>query len=135
MSACHKDLEACSFQRTTACPMMDQNPSPPAITALTALILVFFITVPTILRLIQGLRSSLKKDGYENVHEFYEDEDGTATAETQKEYSAAIPKYLSLSSSILGLLASLTAAVITTVVPKTIIYLNHWFLFGSWVRE
>ena len=114
---------------------MDQNPSPPAIAGLTALIVLFFLTVPTFLKLFENVRSKLKPTDYEDVHKLYEDEDGAATEESQKEYSAALPKYLVLSSTIIGFLASTATAVITTVMPMTTMYLNNWLLFSSWVHQ
>ena len=114
---------------------MNQNPSPPAIAGLTALIVVFFLTVPTFLKLFENVKSKLKPKDYEDVHKLYEDEDGAATEESQKEYSAALPKYLILSSTIIGFLASTTTAVMTTVMPMNTMYLNNWLLFGSWVHE
>ena len=80
------------------------------------------------------MRSSSKAYDYDDVHKLYEDEDGTATEETQKEYSVALPTYLALSSAIIGFLASLTNALFTTVFPIVNLCTESWLIFGCWVQ-
>ena len=69
----------------------------------------------------------------EATSKLYEDEDGIATEDTQKEYSAALPKYTALSCSILGFLASIITAVSATVHPTLNLRLELWLSFGIWV--
>ena len=80
------------------------------------------------------MRLRSKGYGYDDVHKLYEDEDGTATEETQKEFSVALPTYLALSSAIIGFLASVTNAVFTTIDPTVSLYTESWLIFGCWVQ-
>ena len=114
---------------------MDQHPSPSTIASLIALVLTFSLTIPTLLRIFDRVRSRSKVYAYDNVHKLYEDEDGAATEETQKEFSVALPNYLALSSAIIGFLASVTNAVITTVFSMVGLCTESWFMFGCWVQK
>ncbi len=114
---------------------MDQNPSPSTIASLTALVLTFSLTIPTLLRIFDRVRSRSKVYTYDDVYKLYEDEDGAATEETQKEFSVALPTYLALSSAIIGFLASVTNAVITTILPILSLCTESWLMFGCWVQK
>lgn len=110
---------------------MEHSPSRSAVTALTALILVFFLTVPSVVKLFK----SYSKEKYTRINTLYEDEDGAVTEDAQKEYSATIPKYIAFSSSAIGFIASVVSAAFTTVHPTRNLYVENWLLFGSWVRS
>ena len=112
---------------------MDHYSSPSTVASLTALVLTFSLTTPTLLRVYDRLRSRSKVKGYDDVHRVYEDEDGAATVETQKEFSVALPIYLALSSALIGCLAAVTNAVITTVPPIRSLGVESWVILGSWV--
>lgn len=114
---------------------MDQYSTPSTVASLTALVLTFSFTTPTLLRIYDRLRSRSKVNGYDDVHKLYEDEDGAATEETQKEFSAALPTYLALSSALIGCLASIINAVITTVPPIAGLSVESWVISGCWVCE
>ena len=105
-----------------------------AVVGLTALILIFFTSLPTLIRLLHRETSNAKIDKSNETSKLYQDEDGIATEETQKGYSAALPKYIALSCSILGWSASIIVAVFTTVHPVSNIYVEHWLGFATWVR-
>lgn len=109
------------------------SPSPSAIADLVALILIFSTTVPTLLQFFSEARIKAKGNGYEDLHKLYEDRDGVATEESQNEYSATIPKYIALSSCILGFLVSIIIAVFTTIHPSKNFFVENWVIFGSWV--
>ncbi|KAL2038338.1 hypothetical protein N7G274_008987 [Stereocaulon virgatum] len=111
---------------------MGLNPSPPTIAGSITLIVVFILTIPTFLNVLGDVRSKFQAKEYDDGHRPYEDEDGAATEESQKEFSTAIPKYFTLASSIIGFLASATTAVITSVTSIKAIYLKDWLLSGSW---
>ena len=115
--------------------IMDQYSNPSTIANLTALVLIFSFTTPTLLRIFDRVRSRSKAKGYDDVHKLYEDEDGAATEETQKEFSVALPSYLALSSALIGCLASITNAVITTVPSIASLGVESWLILGSWVCE
>lgn len=109
---------------------MEGSPSPSAVTGLTALILVFFLTVPSVVKLCK----SYHRQKYSRINALYEDEDGIATEETQKEYSATAPKYLALLSTVIGFIASVISASFTTINRTRNLYVENWLLFGSWVQ-
>ena len=105
-----------------------------AIVALTALILVFFTSLPAFVRVLKrGTLKAMVEVPYE-TSKLYEDEDGIATEEAQKGYTAAVPKYIALSCSMLGLSASMGIAVHTTVHPMLHLCLENWLSVGTWVR-
>lgn len=114
---------------------MLQTISSPAVVGLTALIIVVATTIPTFIHIFHKIRSQQKENGFEELHKLYEDRDGIATEESQKEYSAAIPKYIGLSSSFLGFLASIAAAVIDSIRPAENLFIENWISLGSWVRH
>lgn len=74
-----------------------------------------------------------KGSGYDEVHALYEDEDGAATEESQKEYSVIVQRYLILTGAVIGLLLSIAASVLSTVHPGGMLFLENWLAFGSWV--
>ena len=115
--------------------MASFTPNPSTIASLTALILVFFLTVPTFWSLFNQARSKARGSDYEEIHKLYEDRDGVATEESQKRYSAAIPKYIAASSSLLGFIASIAIAAFTSVHSATHPCLENWLSFGTWVRD
>ena len=112
---------------------MDQHSSGPIIASLTALALTFVFTTPIFLKIFDRVRLRSKGCVHDDVDKLYEDEDGTATEETQKEFFVALPTYLALSSAIIGFLASITNAVFTTIDPTVNLYTESWLIFGCWV--
>ena len=110
-------------------------PNLSAIVSLAVLILSFLLTLPTFRTLFNKAISKSKTYEYEELHKLYEDRDGVATKESQKEYSVAIPKYVALSSSIIGFLASTAIAVFASVHFTEAPSIENWLWFGSWVRE
>lgn len=104
-----------------------------AVAASIALILVFLITVPTLLSFYNRINTKAKGNGFDEVHKLYEDRDGVATEESQKAYSAAIPKYIALSACVIGVLASFVMAVFTSTHGMGDFFLENWLIFGSWV--
>ena len=88
--------------------------------------LVGISSVPALLRLY-----GRRKGSNEEIQ--YVDEDGAATEESQKAFSAVIPRYLILASAVIGLLLSIAAAVLSTVRPSGIFFLESWLLVGGWV--
>ncbi len=113
---------------------MVSAPSPSAIAGLTAFLLVFCCTVPTFWSLFDRARSKPKSCEFEVEHKLYEDQDGVATEESQKGYSATIPKYIALSSSVTGFLASVAIAAFASVHGETE-HIGHWLVFATWVGD
>lgn len=96
--------------------------------------LVGISSVPAFLRLYT--RSFPRKGSdYDEIHKLYEDGDGTATEESEKTYSAVIPRYLILFSAVIGVLLSIAAAVLSAVHPGGPLSIENWLTFGSWVRH
>ena len=113
---------------------MEFSHSASSIAGLTALILIVLASIPTFVSFFQGAISKARVSAPGEASKLYEDEDGIATEETQKEYTAALPKYLALSLSVLGLSISIATAVYTTVSPTLILYFEHWLSVATWVR-
>ena len=112
---------------------MERSQSPSLVFGLIALLLIFLISTPTFLRLYKAI-VQLRGAPSDETSKLYEDEDGIATEETQKGYSAAVPKFIALLCSLLGFSASLGIAVYSTVHPTLDLYVEHWLSFGTWVR-
>ena len=113
---------------------MERSQSASSIAGLTALILIFLTSIPTSLRLYKGQTSKARVNAPGETSKLYEDEDGIATEETQKEYTAALPKYLALSFSVLGISVSIGIAVFATVSPTLVLQSEHWLSVATWVR-
>ena len=113
---------------------MEHSQSLSAIIALITLILILFTSIPHLLTVCKRARSKARGDSPDETFKLYEDEDGIATEEAQKKYSAAMPKYFALSCSLLGFSASTSIAVFSTVHPTLDLYVEHWLSFGIWVR-
>ena len=107
---------------------------PSAIAGLTILVLVFFLNVPIFWSYFYKARSRERTVNYESIHKLYEDRDGVATEESQKEYSAAIPKYTALICSITGLAASIAISVLASIHPVNKLCVENWLRSGTWVR-
>jgi len=83
---------------------------------------------------IFNIASSRVQHGHDENSELYEDEDGTATEETQQAFSDKLPKVLILVTSSLGLLFSLALAVFGSTRPRSSLIFERWLAFGAWVR-
>lgn len=108
-----------------------------AVADLVALLVVFLITLPTLLSFYGRVKRKAKGNGngygYEEVHKLYEDRDGVATEESQREFSAAIPTYIALSGCVVGFLASVVMAVFASIRSTGTLFVEEWLIFGSWV--
>ena len=113
---------------------MDRSPSLSLVFGLITLLLIFLVSTPTFLGVYKRAIVELRRPASDETSKLYEDEDGIATEETQKEYSAAVPKSIALLCSLLGLSASTGIAVYSTVHPTLDLYVEHWLGFATWVR-
>jgi hypothetical protein len=84
-------------------------------------------------RRITGRCFSRQKLRYQPVSERYEDEDGTATLESETAYSYQLPRALVLLISAIGSLDSLILCVVTTRNPYSTVRVEQWLQFGAWV--
>ena len=60
----------------------------------------------------------------------YEDEDGVATEESQKQQASPAAKWIAVLTAVLGFLASISLAI-----PSSLAAVNTWLAFASWVRQ
>lgn len=73
------------------------------------------------------------RNGDDEGYKLYEDEDGVATAQSQKEYSATLPRYLLLASTVMGTMMAIAGSIFNTVHPNKGSSVERWIMFGSWV--
>lgn len=113
---------------------MEHSRRASSIAGLTVLILVLLTTIPTSIRFFKRTTSKARSNEPNDTSNLYQDEDGIATAETQKAYTATLPTYLALSCSVLGFSASVGIAIYSTAHPTLNPYFEHWLSVGTWVR-
>ena len=113
------------------CPTMTERSS--VIVGSVGFGLVALTSTPALLALYARVRPQ-KDSGYQRVDALYEDGDGAATVATQKAFSTTVPRSLALLGSVVGLLLSVAAAVISTTHPGRALFVEGWVAFGSWVR-
>ncbi|KAH0538545.1 hypothetical protein FGG08_004878 [Glutinoglossum americanum] len=101
--------------------------------------IVFFITLPSILRLLrsQSPRGYSALSGDYDGKCLYEDEGGTATVESEAAYSDRMPKIFIYVTTLLGFSASVVSAILSTVRPTTslpprLLITIDWINFASW---
>lgn len=99
------------------------------IASATGLGLIGLVSISAIVSLaLQLATSELRQDTYE-------DEDGKATPESIKAYSAKLPKTLIVIFSVITSATSLATAVLATLhVGKDDLFLENWLSAGSSVR-
>ena len=105
----------------------------PAVLSLATFILDFLLTLPAFYSISRCVYFGRKDQKNISIAGPYEDEDGVATDEAKATYSATVPKYLALASTLLGFAVNIITSVYTVIQPKTPSHLEHWFTFGSWV--
>lgn len=99
--------------------------------AALGLVLLAIASIPTILTFIGKIKRRKRFAEDDNIP--YEDNDGTATEESQKEFSTIIPRSLSVTGSIFGCLLSLAEAVLRTSNRGRYLLTESWLVFASWV--
>lgn len=95
--------------------------------AAVCLALVALATIPSLLTFKQRLS---RGPGRNRPFHLYEDEDGTATEESQAAFSDSAPRYGILLGSLVGLVASFTTAICVTVSPGSTVPC-FWLLFAT----
>ena len=83
----------------------------------------------SIYRKISPRKSSRDLD----VDVLYEDVDGTATGDSQREFSTIVPRSVALGGSLIGFLLAIAAAVLNTVDRNGVLFIESWLTFGAWV--
>lgn len=99
--------------------------------AALGLVLLAIASTPTILTFIGKIKR--RKRFAEDDNSPYEDNDGTATEESQKKFSTIIPRSLSVTGAIFGCLLSLAEAVLRTSNRGRYSLTESWLVFASWV--
>lgn len=99
--------------------------------AALGLVLLAIASTPTVLTFIGKIKRRKRFAADDNIP--YEDNDGTATEESQKKFSTIIPRSLSVTGSIVGCLLSLGEAVLRTSNHGRYLLIESWLVFASWV--
>ena len=107
----------------------------PAIVSLSVFLFVFLVTFCLSYDILTRVSRRQKSDQEINDTSIYEDEDGKATVDSQKQHSAALPTYTVLGGSLVGLLVSLYLSIHNTVTSDQDDVNPLWLIFGSWVRD
>ena len=99
-------------------------------------LIVDAISTVSILALAAQTWWRFKKSSVNENQKLYEDEDGAATEDSQREYSSIVRilKYAVITLWIVGCLLSLSAAILTTAATRAGLGLD-WFTFASWVSK
>ncbi|KAL8677756.1 MAG: hypothetical protein Q9186_005841 [Xanthomendoza sp. 1 TL-2023] len=98
----------------------------------TGIGLIVLCTIPTVIATIKKLRSH-SRNTYEEIEKPYEDEDGVATQTSAKTFSTALPIYLVVGSTLLGLCLSGATAIRSTLRTRAGAHIHPWLAFGSWI--
>lgn len=105
------------------------------VTAIVGLAVASLITLLTVRSSSSAI--SQRGKGYNRINlndeGLYEDEDGTATEDSQDAYSVRRPKILTTICAVVAVLASLISIVWTTLKPAKSPVLPSWLMFGGWV--
>ena len=104
------------------------------VTSCIALGLVFLLTLPAIIITVTKFKTR-STNGSEEIEKPYEDEDGSATEASSRSFSAALPIYLTLGSTVSGLGLSTATAIQSTARTKRTAYIDTWLVLGCWVSE
>lgn len=94
--------------------------------------LTALITIPTF---AVSLKKSVlrKRNEYERLEKSYEDEDGVATASSERDFSKRRSIYSLLAGNFFGPCFAIATAVQSTVEFSKTRYTQDWLAFGSWV--
>ena len=69
-----------------------------------------------------------------NDEGLYEDQDGTATKESQDAYSVRLPRVLTSICALLAVLISVTNIVWSELKSEELPVISRWLFLGGWVR-
>jgi ABC-type multidrug transport system fused ATPase/permease subunit len=107
------------------------------ISGIVGLVLVALSSTPAVWRIYKRLARREKGEGEgseePDSHQLYEDEDGIATEETERNFSDKIQKSVILISSIAGFLISFALALLATLRPDLSLWPDQWVQLGMWI--
>lgn len=103
-----------------------------SITSAVGAALVGACSIPSLSALSKRLFSR-HDHGYQEIDHIYQDEDGTATEESQKQHTAFLPRLLALALALMGFVLSIMYAILVTgkwSAHGSIVY--SWVTVGTW---
>lgn len=92
------------------------------------IVLTALLTLPSIFGLTCHLQTVKRKE------KSYQDQDGVATDESVAKYTATIPKIAIAILTLLGFLISISLAILGTLDPHKVMFLENWLNVAQWVR-
>ena len=95
--------------------------------------IVLALSLPALVTFYRSLRRN-KVVGYQPVGDVYEDEDGKATEESQKQFNTFLPRLVALVASMLGVLTAIVSAVLKSLGSQSIEIVDTWLRAGCWVK-
>ena len=104
-----------------------------AVTAFVVLGVISFLSAWTNAKIFRKLIFRTQIERYDDDRKLYRDEDGVATEETQKKFSAAIPKYIALAGSFAGFSLSAVASIHSTLHSAECMHIESWITSACWV--
>jgi len=102
--------------------------------SISCLAAVAALSVPALYQYLQRVRARKDQYSYSELSDLYEDEDGTATEESQEAYSDFLPRLILILTSAIASTDALISAVLTTTGPHASLSVEQWLLFANWVR-
>jgi putative heme degradation protein len=79
------------------------------------------------------MRMKSKRKAYEQLSDYYEDQDGAATEESQAAYSDTVARSVLLVSAAVGSVDALVTAILTTTRTSSNLVHEQWLQFATWV--
>ena len=104
----------------------------PSHIALGLLFILLLIAFGSLLTRARPKKSISSDDG---LNKLYEDQDGSATVESQSEYSDMLPGYIIFAGCLLGTLGSLAGSLSSTIHQNEGFFIGGWLTFASWVDD
>lgn len=99
--------------------------------SIVCLAIVAALSVPALYQYLERIRA--KKDQYSELSDLYEDDDGTATEESQEAYSDFVPRLVLVSISAVASIDALIAAILIPSHQHTSLAVEQWLQFATWV--
>lgn len=100
--------------------------------SISCLAIIAALSVPALYQYLERVR--VRKDQYSELSDLYEDEDGTATEESQEAYSDFLPRLILLLTSAIASTDALISAVLTSTRSHPSLSVEQWLQFATWVR-
>ena len=107
--------------------------SVPVIVDLVAFLSILLFALPCFYSIARRVYYGKSYQNARPTSEAFEDEDGVATEEARSSFSAAIPKYAALVSTLFGVVVNIVTNVYSEVRSDLPSRWVHGFVFGGWV--